>query len=86
VFIADLLCIHDILDKSLLFLHYLAERMHFQKGIQLLRDELDFLGVYLENGFNFTMPDKDMLFAPSGASGPIDRYYDSQDAGISLLP
>lgn len=81
--IADLLCIVDILDKPLLLLHYLSERMLFQKSLNLVGDELDFLGLYLENGFNFVLADKDMLFTPSGMSGPIDRYYDALDAGIA---
>ena len=83
VLLADLLCIVDILDKPLLLLHYLSERTHFQKALTLVGDELDFLGLYLENGFNFVLPDKVKLFTPSGMSGPIDRYYDALDAGIA---
>lgn len=83
VLIADLLCVVDILDKPLLLLHYLSERTYFQKALNLMGDELDFLGLYLENGFNFVIADKDMLFIPSGMSGPIDRYYDALDAGIA---
>jgi hypothetical protein len=83
VLIADLLCIVDILDKPLLLLHYLSERTYLQKALNLVGDELDFLGLYLENGFNFVLADKDMLFIPSGMSGPIDRYYDALDAGIA---
>jgi hypothetical protein len=82
ILIADLLCIVDILDRPLLLLHYLTERLHLQKDHHLLGDELDFLGLYLENGFNFVLADKDMLFVPAGMSAPIDRYYNSLDAGI----
>lgn len=81
--IADLRCVVDILDKPLLLLHYLSERTHFQKAFSLLGDELDYLGFYLETGFNVGAPDKQMLFTPSGMSGPIDRYYDGRDAGIA---
>ncbi len=84
VLIADLLCVIDILDKPLLLLHYLSERTHLQKALNLVGDELDFLGLYLENGFNFVLSDKNMLFVPTGMSAPIDRYYDALDAGISL--
>jgi hypothetical protein len=83
VLIADLLCIIDILDKPLLLLHYLSERTYFQKALNLMGDELDFLGLYLENGFNFVLAGKDMVFAPSGLSWLIDRYYDALDAGIA---
>lgn len=82
ILLADLLCIIDILGNPLLLLHYLTERAYFQKAHKLLGDELDFLGLYLENGFNFVLPNNDMLFVPSGMSGPIDRYYDASDAGL----
>jgi hypothetical protein len=83
VLIADLLCVVDILDNPLLLLHYLSERAHFQKAFNLLGDELDFLGLYLATGFNLGIPRKDILFTPSGMSGPIDRYYTGRDAGIA---
>jgi len=85
VTIADLLCVTDILDKPLLMLHYFAERTHIQKAFNLLGDELDFLGLYLETGFNLGAPDEKVLFSPSGMSGPIDRYYTSRDASIPQL-
>lgn len=83
VLIADLACVVDILDKAPLLLHYLAERTHFQKAHTLMGDELDFLGLYLENGFNFVLDDKDVLFTPTGMSAPIDRYYNALDAGMT---
>ncbi|MCK1743054.1 hypothetical protein IVA80_19795 [Bradyrhizobium sp. 139] len=83
VLIADLLCIVDILDKPLLLLHYLSERTYFQKAHNLLGDELDYLGIYLDNGFNFALPEKDMLFNVAGLSGPIDSYYNALNAGIA---
>ncbi|AHY52441.1 hypothetical protein [Bradyrhizobium japonicum] len=82
--IADLICIVDILDKPLLLLHYLSERTYLQKAHDLLGDELDYLGIYLDNGFNFVLPQKDVLFNVAGLSGPIDRYYNALNAGITL--
>jgi hypothetical protein len=78
--IADLVCVVDILDNPLLLLHYLSERAHFQKAFNLVGDELDFLGLYLETGFNLGVPKEQMLFAPSGMSERIDRYYTNRDA------
>ena len=46
-----------------------------------MADELDFLGLYLENGFNFVIPEKDMLFTVAGMSSPIDRYYEALNIG-----
>jgi hypothetical protein len=79
ILIADLQRIVDILDQPLLLLHYLSERTHFQKAFNLMGDELDFLGLYLQTGFNFGISDKDAIFSPSGMSAPIDRYYQGLD-------
>ncbi|MGO9546731.1 MAG: hypothetical protein ACLPPF_18285 [Rhodomicrobium sp.] len=83
--IADLICVTDILDNPILLLHYLAERAYFQKAFKLLGDELDFLGLYLSTGFNIAgLESHTGLFSPSGMSAPIDRYYDSRDAGVRI--
>lgn len=82
--IADLIVVSDILDRPLAFLHYLAERGPFQRGFELVGDELDFLGLYLETGFSLgDLPD-DARFSPSGMSERIDTYYDAKDAGLSV--
>ena len=85
--IADLICITDILDNPLLLLHYLSERTYLQKTFKLFGDELDFLGLYLSSGFNLGHLEKKFqndgdLISLSGLSGPIDRYYNSRDAGV----
>lgn len=83
--IADLKCVADILDNELLLIHYLSERYHLQKSLNLLGDELDFLGLYLVTGFNLAeLKDKFTEFSPSGMSGPIDRYYEGTQAGLNL--
>lgn len=82
--IADLLAIADVLDRPVAFLHYMAERGPFQRSFQLLGDELDFLGLYLESGFNLGGLPGDMSLSPSGMSEVIDRYYDARDAGRTI--
>jgi hypothetical protein len=83
--IADLMCITDILESPLLILHYLSERSHFQRAFKLFGDELDFLGLYLSTGFNMAaLEGQKDLFALSGASAPIDRYYNGRDGGVSV--
>lgn len=83
--ISDLGCVADILSNPIQLLHYLSERAIFQKGFQLLGDELDFLGLYLATGFNLAaIQCKDTQLVPSGMSAAIDRYYTSRDAGITL--
>ncbi|WP_157950394.1 hypothetical protein [Pannonibacter carbonis] len=83
--IADLICIADILENPLTYLHYLGERIYLQKSFNLYGDELDFLGLYLKTGFNIErLRQEGSIFSPSGMSEPLDRYYMSRDAGIAL--
>lgn len=84
--IADLICIAEMLENEILFLHYFSERFHFQKQFDLLGDELDFLGLYLSTGFNLGAKREDFRrMIISGMSGPIDRFYDGTDAGLSVV-
>ncbi|HEV2567955.1 hypothetical protein [Sphingomonas sp.] len=82
--IADLMVVADVLDQPIDFIHYLAERGPFQRTFELLGDELDFLGLYLETGFNLGKQEDRMRFSPSGMSAPIDRHYDAVHAGSGL--
>ena len=85
ILIADLICIAEILDNELQFLHYLAERFHFQKAFELLGDELDFLGLYLANGFNLGQAQEQLKrITLSGLSAAIDRYYQGREVGLEL--
>ncbi len=84
VHVADLETLIDILHRPAFFLHYFAERARFQKALRLLADELDFLGCYLETGFNLaSVEEKGYSLALTGMSGQIDRYYNGMDAGIA---
>ena len=84
--IADFMCLIDILDNPALVLHYLCERTFIQKSFDnLLGDEMDFLGLYLETGFNLAEIEKNNdFFVATGLSEPIDQYYNSRDAGVKL--
>ncbi len=84
--IADFICLIDILDNPVLILHYLCERTFFQKSFDdLLGDEMDFLGLYLETGFNLEELEKNNeFFVVTGLSESIDQYYNSRDAGVKL--
>lgn len=83
--IADLACIAGILGNEILFLHYFAERFHFQKAFELLGDELDFLGLYLSTGFNLGPTRENFKrMMITGMSEPIDRYYEAQYVGLKV--
>jgi len=83
--LADLGCILEVLEEPAYILHYLANRGSVQRSTGLLGDELDYLGFYLQTAFGMgEVARTDALFAISGLSEPIDRYYTSRDAGVSL--
>ena len=85
VSIADLICLVDILDNPILFLHYLHERGHIQKSIQMDGDEMDVLGLYLETGFNIAQLEKEhKRLGVTGLSDPMDQYYAARYAGESV--
>lgn len=83
--IADLSCVTQILDQPALLLHYLMERSRLQRSMQIFGDEMDFLGSYLQLGFNFSTGDgKIGGMSILGMSQPIDRYFNSREAGINI--
>lgn len=83
--IADLMCLADILDNPVQFLHYISERGFIQKSIDLYGDEMDSLGLYLETGFNFAQIEEEHEFLVTvGLSRSIDQYYESPDIGVHV--
>ena len=83
--VADLICISEILDEPAYFLHYFSERDRIQREFGLVGDELDYLGLYLRNGFGMSGADSpDAKIILSGLSAPIDRYYLSAHAGVAV--
>lgn len=82
--IADLTCCIDILETPAHVIHYFSERRRIQKAIDILADELDFLGFYLETGFNvWGVETQGARLSISGASASVDHYYSSRDAGVT---
>lgn len=82
--IADLICLIDILEIPALILHYLYERKFLQKSLELIGDELDLVGLYLETGFNLAKIEKDHGIFWADMSAPLDSYYTARDAGVKL--
>ena len=83
--IADFECVADMLDHPAYFIHYLMERARIQKSAHIWADELDYLGFYLDNGFNiWAVEEAKANLVLTGASEQVDKYYTSRDAGIKL--
>ena len=83
--IADFKSVIDILERPSFFVHYFVERARIQKTLEILADEMDFLGFYLETGFNiWNLEAEKPVLALTGMSRSMDRYYGSRDAGVTL--
>tara|TARA_R110002124_G_C8944026_1_gene512866 strand:+ start:379 stop:2598 length:2220 start_codon:yes stop_codon:yes gene_type:complete len=73
--IHDLQVVFDVLDSELHILHFLNERQYLERLGEILGDEIDLLGVYLDNLFNFSGPDENALTIFTGMSSPVDAHY-----------
>ena len=83
--ITDLVCVAEILSEPVYFLHYFAERGRIQNIIELISDEMDLLGFYLETGFN--VDERKLEGSPlvtTGLSQRVDHFYNSADAGVEV--
>lgn len=80
---ADLEMVCEILDEASL-IHYFSERARLQKRFEILADEIDWLGFYLETGFAFAASEKSELdgLILTGLSDPIDVYTTARDHGV----
>ena len=83
--ITDLVCVAEILSEPVYFLHYFTGRERIQKVIELIGDEMDLLGFYLETGFN--VDERKLEGSPlvtTGMSQRVDHFYNSADAGVDV--
>lgn len=82
--LADLEAVVDISGSQAFLLHYFAERQRVQTEGRVMADEIDLLGVYLRTGLNMgDLNAQNLDLTLTGASAPIDDYYNRADAGIA---
>lgn len=81
--VADLGCVADLLTP-MQFIHYFVERGRLQKRVNLVGDELDLLGLYLQTGFSLNGRPEVQTLAMPGMSIEVDRYYTGLDAGLRV--
>ena len=55
-----------------------------EASVRYLADELDLLGLYLTTLLEFGNVEPDVEFTLTGMSAPLDTYYSSLDAGVTL--
>lgn len=82
--LADLETVFDILEHPVQILHYLMKRETTEASVRYLADELDLLGFYLRTLLEFGEVAPDVEFTLTGMSAPLDTYYNSLDAGVTL--
>jgi len=83
--VADFQVVSHILDSQAFFLHYFLERERFQRVFDVLADELDFLGFYLDTGFNVgDFEQQEVRLQLTGMSDTVDRYFTCRDEGLIL--
>lgn len=82
--LADFECVLDLLQPLPHFLNYLSDRGRLQRTVDMEGDELDWLGFYLDTGFNIaTTLDEIGGIVITGMSKKVDQYYIAKDAGLS---
>lgn len=84
--LSDLELVADVLVHPSDIVHWLGRRMEIERTQWLRGDEMDFLGLYLETGFNLGENEfrQDMSLDVTGMSAPIDDWQYGREAGLSV--
>lgn len=80
--LADLEVLIDLLEEPHVRLHYIRQRASTMLAQQVVGDELDMLGLYLDTSLNFggLQPGQQNITL-NGYSARLDRYYTAKDEG-----
>ena len=84
ILLADLEIVFDMLDSMAQRIHYLRRRSELAENMNIVGDELDFIGFYLTTGFNIGPAEfsKDGLVI-TGMSKAVDEYCMARAEGIA---
>ena len=82
--LADFETVFDILEHPVQILHYLMRREAVESSIGYLANELELLGLYLTTLLNLPKFEPDVDINMVGTAAPLDVYYISLDAGVTL--
>ena len=82
--LADFETVFDVLDHPVQILHYLMKREAFETSVSYYADEIDLLGMYLKTLLDIGDIEPDIELSLIGESAPLDKYYNSLDAGVTL--
>lgn len=80
--LADLEVLIDLLEKPYVRLHYIRQRASTMLTHQVVGDELDMMGLYLDTSLNFgALQPGEQDITLNGYSARLDRYYTARDEG-----
>ena len=80
--LADLEVLIDLLEEPHVRLHYIRQRASTMLAQQVVGDELDMLGLYLDTSLNFGgLPPGAQNITLNGYSARLDKYYTAKDEG-----
>ena len=82
--LADFETVFDVLEHPVQILHYLIKREAIETSVNYLADELDLLGLYLTTLLDIGDVEPEAEISLAGMSAPLDIYYNSLDAGVTL--
>lgn len=82
--LADFETLFDFLEHPVQIIHYLEGRQEIENELDILGDELDFMGLYITTLFNVGGIEPDTNLIITEMSAPLDAYYNSKDAGINI--
>ena len=82
--LSDFETVFDLLEHPVQILHYLMKREATEASVGYLADELDLLGLYLTTLLDIGDVEPDVEFTFTDMSAPLDIYYNSLDAGVTL--
>ena len=82
--LADFETVFDILEHPVQILHYIVKREAIESSVGYLANELELLGLYLTTLLDIGEIDPDVEISMVDLAGPLDIYYNSLDAGVTL--
>ncbi|KMV28409.1 hypothetical protein AB733_23825 [Photobacterium swingsii] len=85
--VSDFECITDILEHPIEIINYLTRRSNLSNRVNILGDELDYLGLYCKDRLSFSneMMDESTEVTITGMSSKIDQYFQLKEQGIDCV-
>ena len=82
--LADFETVFDILEHPVQILHYVMKREAIEASVGYMANELELLGLYLTTLLDIGEFEPDVQIGLVGMAAPLDTYYNSLDAGVTL--